>query len=106
MASRLAAHAVNHIGSRGKRYGFVSNDGFHDATGGPVRQAVKGNTLELNMLGRIRRRMLARPNFRAAACSSARGTHGMQIVGRKAGRTPVHRQITPLGGTRLRLEHG
>ena len=33
MASRLAAHAVNFVGNRGKRYGFVSNDGFREATG-------------------------------------------------------------------------
>ena len=33
MARRLDSHAVNFIGNRGKRYGFVSNDGFRDATG-------------------------------------------------------------------------
>ena len=33
IASQLAAHAVNFIGNRGKRYGFVSNDGFRSATG-------------------------------------------------------------------------
>lgn len=33
MARRLASHAVNFIGNRRKRYGFVSNDGFRDATG-------------------------------------------------------------------------
>ena len=33
MASRLATHAVYFVGNRGKRYGFVSNDGFRDETG-------------------------------------------------------------------------
>ena len=33
VAKRLAAHAVYFVGNRGKRYGFVSNDGFRDATG-------------------------------------------------------------------------
>lgn len=33
MAGRLAAHAVYFVGNRGKRYGFVSNDGFRDVTG-------------------------------------------------------------------------
>ena len=33
IARRLDSHAVNFIGNRGKRYGFVSNDGFRDATG-------------------------------------------------------------------------
>ena len=30
---QLAAHAVNFIGHRGKRYGFISNDEFREATG-------------------------------------------------------------------------
>ncbi len=33
IANHLASHAVNFIGNRGKRYGFISNDGFRDATG-------------------------------------------------------------------------
>ena len=28
---RLAAHAANFVGNRGKRYGFVSNDEFRNA---------------------------------------------------------------------------
>ena len=30
---RLAAHAVNFVGNKGKQYGFVSNDEFRNATG-------------------------------------------------------------------------
>lgn len=33
IAARLSAHAVNHIGHRGKRYGFISNDGLREETG-------------------------------------------------------------------------
>ena len=33
LAMRLASHAVNLVGNRGKRYGFISNEGFRDATG-------------------------------------------------------------------------
>ena len=33
MARRLASHAVNFVGNRGKRYGFVSNEVFCNATG-------------------------------------------------------------------------
>ena len=33
MARRLDSHAVNFIGNRGKRYGFISNDRFRNATG-------------------------------------------------------------------------
>ena len=33
VGERLAAHAVNFIGNKGKRYGFVSNDEFRDAAG-------------------------------------------------------------------------
>ncbi len=38
IASQLTAHAVNFIGNRGKRYGFVSNDGFRDITGARFRR--------------------------------------------------------------------
>ena len=37
IASRLASHAVNFIGNRGKRYGFISNGGFRDETGARIR---------------------------------------------------------------------
>ena len=37
VGERLSVHAVNFIGSKGKRYGFVSNDEFRDAAG--VRSA-------------------------------------------------------------------
>ena len=33
LASHLASHAVNFVGNQGKRYGFMSNDGFRDVTG-------------------------------------------------------------------------
>ena len=33
VGGRLAAHAVNFVGNRGKRYGFVSNDEFRNAVG-------------------------------------------------------------------------
>ena len=33
VGEQLAAHAVNFIGHRGKRYGFVSNDEFRDTAG-------------------------------------------------------------------------
>lgn len=32
MANQLGAHAINFIGNRGKRYGFVSNERFRDTT--------------------------------------------------------------------------
>ena len=31
IAERLASHAVNFIGHKGKRYGFIANDEFRDA---------------------------------------------------------------------------